>query len=125
MEELPRAGRVSVDRLLADERRAFLAVLSELSPDDWNSSTECPAWTVKGIALHVLGDDLSLLSRQRDAVTPGTTLFAARHPGLGFRQILDGFNEQWVEASGYLSPSLVIELLRLTGDWTSMFYSAV
>src|SRR2546423_3215645 len=120
MTSLREVGSVDAASALEQERAAFVNLLEELSADEWTHSTECPAWTVKGVALHVLGDDLSLLSRQRDAVTPGTILFAARHPGLGFRQILDGFNEQWVEASGYLSPSLVIELLRLTGDWTSM-----
>jgi hypothetical protein len=75
--------------------------------------------------LHVLGDDLSLLSRQRDEATNSLILYAAKHPGLDFRQLLDGFNEQWVEAATYLSPSLVIELLRLTGEWTASFYVSV
>jgi len=49
------------------ERAALAELLESLAPDDWARPTECPAYTVKGIATHVLGDDLSLLSRQRDA----------------------------------------------------------
>jgi len=108
--------------MLEPERRALLDLLAELGDEDWDAPTECPAWTVKGVALHVLGDDLSLLSRQRDEATNSLILFAERHPGLDFRQLLDGFNEQWVEATMFLSPSLVIELLRLTGEWTASFY---
>jgi hypothetical protein len=87
--------------------------------------TECPAWTVKGIALHILGDDLSLLTRQRDASTDSITLFAEDHPGLTFRALLDGFNEQWVRAARYLSADLVVELLALVGEWSETFYCEV
>ena len=97
--------------VLPRERDALLELLTGLDDRDWGTPTECPAWTVKGVALHVLGDDLSLLSRQRDAAPPGLPLH--------------GFDEQWVEAAGFLSPDLVIELLRLTGDWTARYYAEV
>jgi uncharacterized protein (TIGR03083 family) len=111
--------------MLEPERRTFLDLLADLGDEDWDARTECPAWTVKGVALHVLGDDLSLLSRQRDEATNGLILYAETHPGLDFRQLLDGFNEQWVEAATFLSPLLMIELLRLTGEWTASFYRSV
>jgi uncharacterized protein (TIGR03083 family) len=117
--------RIDVNDVLVTERGAFLELLHGLEPSEWEAPTECPAWTVKGIALHVLGDDLSLLSRQRDGAMPGVFVFAETHPGLGFRELLDGFNEQWVEAAQFLSTPMVLELLRLSGDWTSDFYSSV
>ena len=43
-------------------------------------------------------------------------LYAVDHPGLNFRELLDGFNEQWVTASQFLSTELLIELLRLVGE---------
>jgi hypothetical protein len=48
------------------ERDALLELLAGLSTEDWARPTECLAWPVKGVATHILGDDLSLLSRQRD-----------------------------------------------------------
>jgi uncharacterized protein (TIGR03083 family) len=111
--------------VLPRERDALLELLAGLDDREWEAPTECPAWTVKGIALHVLGDDLSLLSRQRDAAPPGLLVYAEDHPGLDFRGLLDGFNEQWVEAARFLSAALVVELLRLTGDWTAAFYAGV
>jgi hypothetical protein len=79
---------------------------------------------VKGIALHVLGDDLSLLSRQRDSEPSGVAIEA----GASFDELfvaLDRFNERWVEAASFFSPPVVIELLRLSGDWTHEYYGAV
>jgi uncharacterized protein (TIGR03083 family) len=110
---------------LRPEREALLELLRGLAPSDWERPTECAAWNVKGITLHILGDDLSLVSRQRDASTDSLTLFAANHPGLQFRQLLDGFNEQWVTAATFLSTELVIELLRVVGEWSDTFYGEV
>jgi uncharacterized protein (TIGR03083 family) len=119
------AGPLDVTPALAPERAALLDLLRGLSAEDWQRPTECPEWTVKGLVLHVLGDDLSLLSRQRDAALDGLTLYAIDHPGVTFRALLDGFNEQWVTAASFLSVELVLELLRLVGEWSDTFYREV
>jgi uncharacterized protein (TIGR03083 family) len=119
------AHPLDVTPALRPERAELLALLRGLSPDDWQRPTECPAWTVKGIALHVLGDDFSLLTRQRDAAINSLMLFAERHPGLTFRQLLDGFNDEWVLAATFLSNELLLELLRLVGEWSDTFYCEV
>lgn len=111
--------------VLVEERQALLGLLGQLDASEWQLPTECPAWTVKGLALHVLGDDLSLLSRQRDEATNGLILYAGDHPGLDFRPLLDGFNEQWVQAAQFFSEALVCELLGLTGTWTARYYSSL
>lgn len=123
MPDLVAAGRLDVSEALLAERAAFVELLGELDASAWAMPTECPEWTVQGVALHVLGDDLSLLSRQRDAATNGLLLFAETHPGKDFRQLLDGFNEQWVTAASFLSDALLVELLRLTGEWSHRLYS--
>jgi uncharacterized protein (TIGR03083 family) len=110
---------------LRPERDALLAVLESLGADGWARPTECPAYTVQGVATHVLGDDLSFLSRQRDGAQNGLVQLAAELPGADFRTLLNTFNDRWVAAAGFLSSDLVIELLRLSGDWTASFYEAV
>jgi hypothetical protein len=119
------AGLLDLTPILAPERAVLLELLGGLSASDWERATECPAWNVKGIALHILGDDLSLLTRQRDASTDSLTLFAQDHPGLRFRALLDGFNEHWVSAARFFSTDLVIGLLRLVGEWSDAFYRDV
>jgi uncharacterized protein (TIGR03083 family) len=116
---------IDVRPMLGPERAALVELLLGLDPDEWDAPTECPAWSVHGIALHVLGDDLSLLSRQRDDAVQGLVLYGEEHPGLGFRALLDGFNEQWVHATRFLSHELTVELLRCSGDWTAAFYGSV
>lgn len=116
--------QVDATGLFGSERDAFLDLLGDLSDQEWQLATECPEWTVKGVALHVLGDDLSLLARQRDGATDSLTLFAEGRPGLDVGDLLDGFNEQWVTAASFLGPQLVVELLGLTGTWTERFYGS-
>jgi uncharacterized protein (TIGR03083 family) len=111
--------------VLEPERAALVALVEGLEPDDWARSTECPAYTIKGVATHLLGDDLSLLSRQRDGAENGLVQLARDRPDAEFRTLLDTFNDRWVDAAGFLSTELVVELLRLTGRWTAAYYRAV
>lgn len=107
------------------ERDALLKLLASLSADEWTQPTECPAYPVKGIATHVLGDDLSLLSRQRDGAVQGLVYMTDELPGADFRTLLDAFNDRWVTTARFMSPLLLIELLRLTGEWTAAYYESV
>lgn len=118
-------GPLDVTGMLGPERESLLGLLRGLPADAWDRPTECPEWTVQGIALHVLGDDLSLLARQRDGATNGLVLYALDHPGVQFRALLDGFNEQWVRAASFLGTELVIDLLELAGAWSDSFYREV
>jgi uncharacterized protein (TIGR03083 family) len=107
------------------ERQELLVLLGELDEADWDRPTECPSYSVKGIATHILGDDLSLLSRQRDGAVQGLVLVAETMPGADFRTLLDAFNDQWVEAARFLSPALLTELLRLSGEWSAQYHRDV
>jgi uncharacterized protein (TIGR03083 family) len=117
---------VDVLELLLPERAALCELLAGLDPHDWDRPTECPAWTVRGIALHVLGDDFSLLARQRDAEVP-SLLTESALPGWDGApaNVLDRFNERWVHAATFLSPALLVDLLDRTGTWTHDWYTTV
>lgn len=96
-----------------------------LDGEQWALPTECPAYSVRGVAAHIFGDDLSLLSRQRDSAVQCLVLMAERLPGADFRSLLNGFNDQWVEAARFLSPQLLLQLLDLAGQWTERYYRDV
>ena len=49
------AAKLELLYLYPVERAALLDLLGQLKPDEWAAPTECPAWSVKGIALHLLG----------------------------------------------------------------------
>ncbi len=107
------------------ERSTLLSLLDGLGRDDWGRPTECPSYTVKGVATHILGDDLSLLSRQRDQAQQGLSLLRPGLPDADFRTLLDTFNDRWVAAAQFLSTNLLIELLDLAGVWTAQYYEGV
>lgn len=108
----PTEPPTDVPPLFSAERRALLALLADLGPDDWARPTPCPGWDVLDLCAHLLGDDLSLLARHRDGHhgTPPP-------PGLdddGFSRWLDGLQDRWVGAARRLSPRLVVDLLAWT-----------
>lgn len=119
------ADMLDVTSMLRPERAALVELLRSLGPDDWDRPTECPAYSVKGVATHVLGDDLSLLSRQRDQATNGLLLVAEDMAGADFRTILDAFNDTWVSVARFFSAEVVIDLLQVVGDRTADFYESV
>ena len=116
---------LDVTPMLRPERDALVKLLESLGGDEWEAPTECPAYDVKGLAAHVLGDDLSLLSRQRDDATNGLLLVAEEMPGRDFRTILDAFNDRWVSTTRFVSPAVLMDLLMVTGDLTAAFYESV
>ncbi len=125
MDSISAANLEPVLDALVPERRRLIELLSSLDASDWDRPTECPAYSIKGIATHILGDDLSLLSRQRDGAVPGLIVVAEDMPGADFRQLLDGFNDQWVRAARFFSPALLLELLEKAGEWTHDYYRHV
>ena len=96
-----------------------------LSPKEWARPTECPAYSVKGVVTHILGDNLSLLSRQRDGAENGLQLLSCELPAADFPTLLDTFNDRWVATARFLSTEVLTELLRLCGEWTAAYYQKV
>ncbi len=119
------SGISDVTDVLGPERGALVELLRGFVAEEWDRPTECPAYPVKGIAAHILGDDLSLLSRQRDGAVQGLILVAEKMPGADFRGLLNAFNDQWVEAARFLSGPMLIELLEWSGEWSSAYYGHV
>jgi hypothetical protein len=104
------------------ERSALLGLLNGLSPGNWGCLRECLEYTLKGVAIRIFGDDQSLLSRQRDGAEQGLSLLGPELPDADFRTLLNTFNDRWVAAARYLSAELLVELLRLSGEWTAEYY---
>jgi uncharacterized protein (TIGR03083 family) len=100
------------------ERQSLLQLLAQLSEDDWQRPTVCIGWTVKDIVLHVLGDDIGLLSRKRDAFDQFTV--TRNRPQLAVWDDLVTFinenNALWVQATRRISSRLACTFLALTGE---------
>jgi len=114
---------ISTLHLFPGERAALLDLLAELSPSEWDAPTVCTGWSVRDVVAHVLGDDVGRLSWGRDGfVNPA---FAA---GLDVGTLpalvaaIDRQNAVWVEGTRRISPRLLIEFLRLTGELTEAYF---
>jgi uncharacterized protein (TIGR03083 family) len=101
---------------------ALLELLGSLSPEEWGRQTVAAGWTVHDVALYLLGDDLGILSAQRDA-------FVESHAELrNWEELvawLNRRNESWVEATRRISPRLVCDLLRLTGEQVNVYFATL
>jgi uncharacterized protein (TIGR03083 family) len=98
---------VDVLELFPAERTALLALLSELADDEWESPTACSGWSVRDVALHILGGPGNL-SRRRDR------LRAEPQPGETLVDLVTRFNDEWVRAGRHLSPRVIRDLLEHT-----------
>jgi uncharacterized protein (TIGR03083 family) len=122
---------VSTLHLFPEERSALLALFASLTPKQWDVPTVCPGWSVKDIAAHLLADDLGKLARGRDSYAAAAF---APEPAQGSapddieRQLvafINRQNEAWVAAARRLSPRLLIDLLRWSGDETQAYFASL
>jgi uncharacterized protein (TIGR03083 family) len=95
--------------LIGIERDRLLQVLGSLRSADWQKPTPCPEWNVLALCCHLVGVDLSSLSRNRDQ-HHGTDLPDGQSEA-EFIQWIDNLQMEWVEAARRLSPRVVIDLL--------------
>jgi uncharacterized protein (TIGR03083 family) len=92
-------------------RAHLLTLLAELDEHDWARPTAAPLWSVKDVAAHLLGGDISILSGKRDGFRPPQKFDG--HAQL--IELIDRLNAEWVLATRRMSPRLLREFLASTG----------
>jgi uncharacterized protein (TIGR03083 family) len=100
---------------------SLLDVLSGLSPEDWDKPTACSRWSVKDIATHLLGGQLGILSRKRDGYA---------YSGNPIRwdelvTLINNLNDTWVNAASRLSPRVLCDLLKLSGEEVCAYFNSL
>lgn len=101
---------------------SLLELLSGLSADDWNKPTACPRWSVKDIASHLLGGDVGILSRKRDGYDYSGS-DAIRWEDLV--TLINRLNDTWVTATSRMSPRVLCELIKLTGEQVCDYFKSL
>ncbi|HEV2755147.1 MAG TPA: maleylpyruvate isomerase family mycothiol-dependent enzyme [Actinomycetota bacterium] len=99
-----REGR-DLSLALADR---FVSLLKDLSPEEWNAVTACDPWTVKDVAVHLLGWADALCS-PRAMVSQGRAALRRRKR---FANLLDAQNDAQVEGGRAYSTDEVVARLR-------------
>jgi uncharacterized protein (TIGR03083 family) len=100
---------------------ALISLLSGLSAEDWDEPTACPSWSVKDVALHLLGDDVAMLSSGRDGHASPVSV----HSWQELVTFIDAWNEGWVRVTRRMSPRLLIDLLELTGTQVCAYFRSL
>lgn len=104
---------ILVGELFSEILDSLLALLSGLSSEDWDRPTACARWSVKDVALHLLGDEVGILSRKRDAFVP---LPGSVSNWDELVSLINELNELWVRATRRISPRLLCDLLGYVGS---------
>jgi uncharacterized protein (TIGR03083 family) len=118
---MERAQPVLVVDLFPAVQEGLHDLLSALTPDDWQRRID--NWTVKDLALHLLGGDIGILSRKRDGQVsrPGK-------PIDGWDELVAFINEQndlWVRAARRISPRLLCDLLAFTAPQVYQYFKSL
>ena len=113
---------VLVAPLFAPLLEGLLDLLSALETGDWERPTVNPQWSVKDMAAHLLGGDVSILSRHRDGYHFSGDPFRQWH---SLVELINHLNAEWIAATGRLSPCLLVDLLRFTGEQVTDFFQTI
>ena len=107
--------------------QALLQLLTGLNEEEWYLPTICAGWSVKDIALHLLGDDIGLLSRKRDGFDPFEKVYAKRHIDSWSDLVayLNEMNALWVQATRRISCELLCSLLIFSGEETYRYFTSL
>ena len=103
-------------QLFPDLLTGLVDLLSALHPDEWSTPVPRKSWAVHDAALHLLGADVGWLSRERDGFA-ASTVRAATSPELV--AALKALNDTWIAAGRRISPRLLCDLLRFSGEQVS------
>ena len=109
---------VLVAHLFPELLEYLIAVLTGLRHEDWQKPTSSAGWSVHDVALHLLGGDVGQLSAHRDKHEASVVRMDQ------WQDLLNRVNEQneeWVAAARRISPALLIDLLKLTGEQVNRF----
>lgn len=90
----------------------LLELLSELNEEEWNIPTICQGWSVKDVALHLLGVEIGNVSSRRDQ----HRLVRTTSDWNELVDHINRWNQEWVDVSRRISTPLLIELLDFVGE---------
>ena len=119
---MKRPDEIDVIDRFAPLRSRLLTLLAGLREDDWARPTAASQWSVKDVTAHLLGGDVGILSRRRDAFCPPNSM-AGTYSELV--NLINTLNAEWVVAARRMSPRLLRELLAFTGPEVEAYFSSL
>jgi hypothetical protein len=103
-----------------------MVLLGDCSIPQLSSPSACPGWSAWDIVLHLLGVDISNLSRRRDDHRVSLAPFAPADADFSdwstLVAALNAFNEHWVSAARLMSRAIALDLLEVTGTQIAAYW---
>ena len=99
----------------------LIDLLGGLTKEEWDTPTQCAPWSVKEVCLHMLGGDIGNLSWKRDRFSVFSEINSYEH----LVRLLNEHNARWVNSTQYISPKLLIEMLKFTGEQVVEFFQSL
>ncbi len=112
---------ILVANLFPEVLAELLSLLKSLSDEDWQKPTVCESWSVKDVALHLLGVEVGNLSRRRDGHKINQNINTWEELVVA----VNDSNQSWVEASRRISNHLLLDLLELTGTQMWAYFASL
>ena len=106
VEQVPALTRPEAASLAATENARFVELVTSLDAEDWVRPTDCPAWDVRAMTLHVLGSMDGHVS-----VREFVHQMRAGKKAAGDRPDIDGMTEVQVSERGHLRPREIVSQL--------------
>lgn len=92
----------------------LIELVQSLTSEEWSQPTLAKQWTVKDIASHLLDGNIRMISIVRDGYMSKPSGPIESYQDLV--RYLNQLNADWVNATRRMSPAVLIELLRATGN---------
>ena len=108
--------------LFPELRRHLLSLLNSLTSEEWAMPTTAGDWTVKNVALHLLGGDIGVLSRKRDGHSLPADDISNWHEFVAF---IDGLNRVWLDATRRMSSRVLCDLIAHTGPQAEAYFASL
>jgi uncharacterized protein (TIGR03083 family) len=101
----------------------LVAVLRQLTPEDWQRPTVAGVWRVRDVVAHMLDTTLRRLSFHRDGLAPPppTGPIRSERDCVAF---INGLNATWVDAAQRLSPRVLTDLYERASSEAADFFAA-
>jgi uncharacterized protein (TIGR03083 family) len=113
---------ILVSHLFPEILEGLIGLLSGLTAEEWERPTVCAGWSVKDVALHLLGVEVGILSRKRDG-------FSNPSPAVSnsddLVDLVNNLNAMWVQATRRISPRLLCDLLEHTGQQVCRYWGSL
>ncbi len=112
---------VIVSHLFPELLDHLIGLLRDLEIADWGKPTICSPWSVKDVCAHMLGVEIGNLSWRRDKFSG----FEEIESFESIVQLVNDHNARWVKSARNMSPQLLIDLIKFTGEQGNLHFQAM